>query len=83
MQVIGIGTAVVTPLVGNLSDHCGRKALLTLPLTAAIFPLGKILSHRLMMMVNYGQKDRSLCFFHLSGLLVINLIFFVRVPYFT
>ncbi|KAJ8629188.1 hypothetical protein MRB53_022511 [Persea americana] len=37
--VIGIGTMVVTPLVGNLSDECGRKALLTLPLTAAVFPL--------------------------------------------
>lgn len=37
--VIGLGTLMVTPLVGNLSDECGRKSLLTLPLIAAIFPL--------------------------------------------
>ncbi|RWR90675.1 hippocampus abundant transcript-like protein 1 [Cinnamomum micranthum f. kanehirae] len=37
--VTGLGTLIVTPLVGNLSDECGRKTLLTVPLTAAIFPL--------------------------------------------
>lgn len=42
MQVTGLGTLIVTPLVGNLSDECGRKTLLTVPLTAAIFPLGKL-----------------------------------------
>ncbi|XP_057974307.1 uncharacterized protein LOC131162138 [Malania oleifera] len=38
--VIGLGTLVMMPLVGNLSDVYGRKALLMLPLTLTIFPLG-------------------------------------------
>ncbi|WOL05960.1 hippocampus abundant transcript-like protein 1 isoform X1 [Canna indica] len=37
--ITGLGTLVVTPLIGNLSDKYGRKALLTLPMTAAIIPL--------------------------------------------
>ncbi|THU65700.1 hypothetical protein C4D60_Mb05t06410 [Musa balbisiana] len=37
--ITGLGTLVVTPLVGNLSDKYGRKALLTLPMTSAIVPL--------------------------------------------
>uniref|UniRef100_A0A7N0U640 Major facilitator superfamily (MFS) profile domain-containing protein n=1 Tax=Kalanchoe fedtschenkoi TaxID=63787 RepID=A0A7N0U640_KALFE len=37
--VIGLGMAWFTPLIGNLSDQYGRKALLTLPVTAAIIPL--------------------------------------------
>lgn len=40
LQITGLGTLVVTPLVGNLSDKYGRKALLTLPMTSAIVPLG-------------------------------------------
>ncbi|CAN1782140.1 Hippocampus abundant transcript 1 protein [Linum perenne] len=39
--VIGLGTLVMMPLVGNLSDKYGRKALLTLPMTLSIIPLGK------------------------------------------
>ncbi|XP_028768082.1 hippocampus abundant transcript 1 protein isoform X2 [Neltuma alba] len=35
----GVGAVVMTPLVGNLSDQYGRKALLTLPLTVSIIPL--------------------------------------------
>ncbi|CAN0845746.1 Hippocampus abundant transcript 1 protein [Linum grandiflorum] len=37
--VIGLGTVVMMPVIGNLSDKYGRKALLTLPLTLSIFPL--------------------------------------------
>lgn len=41
MQVTGMGALVVTPIVGNLSDRYGRKALMTLPVTVAIAPLCK------------------------------------------
>ncbi|CAL4919794.1 unnamed protein product [Urochloa decumbens] len=37
--VTGLGAVVVTPIVGNLSDRYGRKALMTLPVTVAILPL--------------------------------------------
>ncbi|CAI0382412.1 unnamed protein product [Linum tenue] len=37
--VIGLGTLVMMPLVGNLSDKYGRKALLTLPMSLSIIPL--------------------------------------------
>ncbi|XP_062222511.1 uncharacterized protein LOC133921586 [Phragmites australis] len=37
--VTGLGAIVVTPVVGNLSDRYGRKALMTLPMTVAIVPL--------------------------------------------
>ncbi|KAJ1280349.1 hypothetical protein BS78_04G225300 [Paspalum vaginatum] len=37
--VTGMGALVVTPVVGNLSDRYGRKALMTLPVTVAIAPL--------------------------------------------
>ncbi|KAL4334073.1 hypothetical protein GQ457_07G027340 [Hibiscus cannabinus] len=37
--IIGLGSFVLMPLVGNLSDKYGRKALLTLPITLAIIPL--------------------------------------------
>jgi len=39
-QVTGLGALVLTPVVGNLSDRYGRKALLALPATASIVPLG-------------------------------------------
>ncbi|XP_012077711.1 hippocampus abundant transcript-like protein 1 isoform X2 [Jatropha curcas] len=35
----GIGSVVITPIIGNLSDQYGRKAMLTIPLTVSIFPL--------------------------------------------
>ncbi|KAJ6828138.1 hippocampus abundant transcript-like protein 1 isoform X2 [Iris pallida] len=35
----GLGTLMVTPLIGNLSDKYGRKALLTLPMTIGIVPI--------------------------------------------
>ncbi|CAN6305987.1 unnamed protein product [Urochloa humidicola] len=38
--VTGLGALVLTPIVGNLSDRYGRKALLALPATASIVPLG-------------------------------------------
>ncbi|KAK3158684.1 hypothetical protein QOZ80_2AG0140270 [Eleusine coracana subsp. coracana] len=37
--VTGLGALVVTPIVGNLSDRYGRKALMALPVTVAILPL--------------------------------------------
>ncbi|XP_057423210.1 uncharacterized protein LOC130717111 isoform X2 [Lotus japonicus] len=36
--MIGVGSVVTTPLIGNLSDRYGRKALLTLPLTVSVIP---------------------------------------------
>ncbi|MQL84777.1 hypothetical protein Taro_017296 [Colocasia esculenta] len=42
--ITGLGTLMVTPLIGNLSDRYGRKALLTLPMTVAVIPLGKLSS---------------------------------------
>ena len=45
MQVTGLGALVVTPIVGNLSDRYGRKALMTLPVTMAIAPLCKWTLH--------------------------------------
>ncbi|GAA0163336.1 secondary carrier transporter [Lithospermum erythrorhizon] len=38
--VIGLGSVVTMPLLGNLSDLYGRKLLLTFPMTLSIFPLG-------------------------------------------
>ncbi|XP_047328935.1 hippocampus abundant transcript 1 protein [Impatiens glandulifera] len=38
--MMGLGTLVMMPLIGNLSDTYGRKALLTLPMTLAVIPLG-------------------------------------------
>ncbi|XP_021775071.1 hippocampus abundant transcript 1 protein-like [Chenopodium quinoa] len=37
--ISGIGSVLMTPLIGNLSDIYGRKSLLTLPLTLNILPL--------------------------------------------
>lgn len=37
--IIGLGSLMVMPLVGNLSDIYGRKVMLTLPMTLSIFPL--------------------------------------------
>lgn len=44
VQIIGLGTVVMTPLIGNLSDVYGRKSLLTVPLTLSIIPLGTCLN---------------------------------------
>jgi MFS family permease len=41
MQIIGLGTLVMMPLIGNMSDKYGRKALLTVPLSLVIVPSGK------------------------------------------
>ncbi|XP_027149376.1 uncharacterized protein LOC113749745 isoform X2 [Coffea eugenioides] len=37
--IIGLGSLVMMPLVGNLSDRYGRKVMLTVPMTLSIFPL--------------------------------------------
>ncbi|GFP98234.1 hippocampus abundant transcript 1 protein [Phtheirospermum japonicum] len=37
--MIGLGSLVVMPLVGNLSDTYGRKVMLTVPMTLSVFPL--------------------------------------------
>ncbi|XP_039045112.1 hippocampus abundant transcript 1 protein-like isoform X2 [Hibiscus syriacus] len=36
--VIGVGTTLMMPLIGNLSDQYGRKSLLTLPMALSIIP---------------------------------------------
>ncbi|KAM3381927.1 hippocampus abundant transcript-like protein 1 [Capsicum galapagoense] len=36
--IIGIGLVVMMPIIGNLSDVYGRKALLTIPVTLSIIP---------------------------------------------
>lgn len=38
--IIGVGTLVMMPLLGNLSDKYGRKAILTVPMSLMIIPLG-------------------------------------------
>ncbi|KAK7283436.1 hypothetical protein RIF29_12952 [Crotalaria pallida] len=45
----GLGTLVMMPLLGNLSDKYGRKAILTLPMSLAIIPLG---------ILAYSQKTK-------------------------
>ncbi|KAI8012891.1 Hippocampus abundant transcript 1 protein [Camellia lanceoleosa] len=37
--IMGLGTLVIMPLIGNLSDTYGRKAMLTLPMGLTIIPL--------------------------------------------
>ncbi|XP_019189957.1 PREDICTED: hippocampus abundant transcript 1 protein-like [Ipomoea nil] len=37
--VIGMGSLVMMPMVGKLSDAYGRKTMLTIPITLSIFPL--------------------------------------------
>ncbi|KAM1043930.1 hypothetical protein ACFX2J_034933 [Malus domestica] len=37
--IIGVGTVVMTPVIGNLSDVYGRKSLLTIPMILSIIPL--------------------------------------------
>ncbi|XP_044971666.1 tetracycline resistance protein, class A-like isoform X2 [Hordeum vulgare subsp. vulgare] len=37
--ITGLGALVVTPVIGNLSDRYGRKALLALPATLSVVPL--------------------------------------------
>ncbi|KAL0412365.1 UNVERIFIED_CONTAM: hypothetical protein Sradi_1438200 [Sesamum radiatum] len=39
VQISGIGSVFMMPVIGNLSDVYGRKLLLTFPLTFSIFPL--------------------------------------------
>ncbi|XP_015574799.1 tetracycline resistance protein, class H isoform X2 [Ricinus communis] len=40
--IIGLGTLVMMPLVGNLSDKYGRKALLTIPMSLTVIPLATL-----------------------------------------
>ncbi|KAJ9553847.1 hypothetical protein OSB04_017892 [Centaurea solstitialis] len=42
--VTGMGSLVMMPLIGNLSDHYGRKVLLTIPMMLATLPLGSQLA---------------------------------------
>lgn len=37
--IIGLGSLIIMPVLGNLSDSYGRKVMLMLPLTLSIFPL--------------------------------------------
>ncbi|CAJ1973159.1 unnamed protein product [Sphenostylis stenocarpa] len=38
--MIGVGTLVMMPLLGNLSDNYGRKVILTIPMILTIIPIG-------------------------------------------
>ncbi|KAL4300518.1 hypothetical protein HN51_051959 [Arachis hypogaea] len=42
--MVGLGTLVMMPLLGNLSDKYGRKTIITLPMILTIIPIG-ILSY--------------------------------------
>ncbi|MED6185593.1 hypothetical protein PIB30_058609, partial [Stylosanthes scabra] len=42
--MVGLGTLVMMPLLGNLSDKYGRKTIMTLPMILTIIPIG-ILSY--------------------------------------
>ncbi|KAH7848747.1 hypothetical protein Vadar_007193 [Vaccinium darrowii] len=44
--LVGLGTLVMMPLIGNLSDKYGRKALLTIPMTLTIIPLAILAYNR-------------------------------------
>ncbi|KAF3660809.1 hypothetical protein FXO38_12026 [Capsicum annuum] len=37
--IIGLGSLIIMPVLGNLSDTYGRKVMLMVPLTLSIFPL--------------------------------------------
>ncbi|KAL6522520.1 hypothetical protein OROMI_031478 [Orobanche minor] len=37
--IAGVGSVIIMPLIGTLSDAYGRKVMLTIPLTLAIIPL--------------------------------------------
>ncbi|CAN4094034.1 unnamed protein product [Withania somnifera] len=37
--IVGLGSLVMMPVLGNLSDTYGRKFMLTVPMTLSIFPL--------------------------------------------
>ncbi|WMV51667.1 hypothetical protein MTR67_045052 [Solanum verrucosum] len=39
--ILGLGSMMMLPLLGHLSDIYGRKALLTVPIAASIIPSGK------------------------------------------
>lgn len=40
VQITGLGSLVLMPVIGNLSDAYGRKALLTVPMALTVIPLG-------------------------------------------
>ncbi|WVZ19596.1 hypothetical protein V8G54_006918 [Vigna mungo] len=44
--MIGVGTLVMMPLLGNLSDKYGRKAILTVPMILTIIPTGILAYNR-------------------------------------
>ncbi|VVA99341.1 unnamed protein product [Arabis nemorensis] len=41
---VGLGTMVMMPVIGNLADRYGIKALLTLPMCLSIIPPGENIS---------------------------------------
>ncbi|KAJ6395649.1 hypothetical protein OIU77_020830 [Salix suchowensis] len=66
--IIGLGTVVMMPLIGNLSDQYGRKALLTLPMTLSIIPLVLARKRKVLLI-----EPRTLAVVAMSGQWIIRM----------
>lgn len=74
VQMIGVGTLVMMPLLGNLSDKYGRKAILMVPMSFAIIPLGTI-ALNFFPLFNWPQAFFHNRFFKRTTDHILNLIF--------
>ncbi|KAG5613541.1 hypothetical protein H5410_024822 [Solanum commersonii] len=67
--IVGLGSLVMMPVLGNLSDTYGRKVMLTLPMTLSIFPLGSVQCLALAYVAdNVPESRRASVFGVLSGI---------------
>ncbi|CAF2038219.1 BnaA09g08920D [Brassica napus] len=57
---VGLGTMVMMPVIGNLADRYGIKALLTLPMCLSIIPPGITLPHKLA--IDFSQPPKYLLY---------------------